>query len=78
MFKKKAHLFLVSWSKFGVELIQELTKQNAVSIASINLLRLLLDEYIMVAIESQIQEQATQELSTAIQQFALATPNTGT
>lgn len=43
--------------------------RNSTSLESINLLRLLMDEYIMVAIESQIQERTTQELVTELQQF---------
>ena len=69
LFRMKAHAFLVSWSKFGGELMQVMTSQKSASLTSFNLLKLLLDEYIMVAIESQIYEQANQDLMTEIHQL---------
>ena len=74
MFRKKAHSFLLVWSRFGSQLMESLNDQKAPSLTSVNLVRLLLDEYILVAVESQLHEHSTQELMSSIQQYALPSP----
>ena len=73
----KAQSFLVSWSKFGTELMEALNSQKAESLTSFNLLKLLLDEYIMVAVESQVYEQTNQDILMEINQLTVRQPQQG-
>lgn len=55
--------------------MQALTTQKAASLTSVNLVKLLIDEYIMVAIETQTHEHAAQELLQEVNQLTLPPPH---
>ncbi|XP_067933865.1 DNA-binding protein RFX6-like [Watersipora subatra] len=69
LFRMKAHTFLMSWSKFGEEFMQAANAERVASSTSLKLIKLLLDEYVMVVIESHIQEQTFQEQLCEMQQI---------
>uniref|UniRef100_A0A8D3DS25 DNA-binding protein RFX6 n=1 Tax=Scophthalmus maximus TaxID=52904 RepID=A0A8D3DS25_SCOMX len=51
--KKRAQDFLLRWSFFGARVMHNLTLNNASSFGSFHLIRMLLDEYILLALETQ-------------------------
>ncbi|XP_076307282.1 DNA-binding protein RFX6-like isoform X2 [Tachypleus tridentatus] len=60
--KKRAQDFLLKWSFFGARIMHNLTLNRAASFASFHLLRMLLDEYLLLAIESQFEQEKEEEL----------------
>ncbi|ELT92343.1 hypothetical protein CAPTEDRAFT_220726 [Capitella teleta] len=60
--QRRGQDFLLKWSFFGARISHNLTLNNAKSFASIHLIRLLLDEYMLLAIESQLQNDKEREL----------------
>ncbi|CAI9734235.1 DNA-binding protein RFX6-like [Octopus vulgaris] len=61
-FKKRAQEFLLKWSFFGARVMHNLTLSNAQSFASVHLIRMLMDEYVLLAVESQMYEEKSSEL----------------
>ncbi|XP_072016199.1 DNA-binding protein RFX6-like [Amphiura filiformis] len=60
--KKRAQDFLLKWSFFGARVMHNLTLNNAQSFASFHLIRMLLDEYILLAVECQFNNEKENEL----------------
>ncbi|GAB1295102.1 DNA-binding protein RFX6 [Apodemus speciosus] len=61
--KKRAQDFLLKWSFFGARVMHNLTLNNASSFeGSFHLIRMLLDEYILLAMETQFNNDKEQEL----------------
>ncbi|XP_061900833.1 DNA-binding protein RFX6 [Entelurus aequoreus] len=60
--KKRAQEFLLRWSFFGARVMHNLTLNNASSFGSFHLIRMLLDEYILLALESQFNNDKEQDL----------------
>ncbi|XP_016118455.1 DNA-binding protein RFX6-like, partial [Sinocyclocheilus grahami] len=58
--KKRAQDFLLKWSFFGARVMHNLTLNNASSFGSFHLIRMLLDEYILLAIETQFNNDKEQ------------------
>ncbi|XP_071956049.1 DNA-binding protein RFX6-like [Antedon mediterranea] len=67
--KKRAQEFLLKWSFFGARVMHTLTLNNATSFASFHLIRMLLDEYILLAIESQFNDEKETELHNLILKY---------
>ncbi|CAH1785628.1 unnamed protein product [Owenia fusiformis] len=61
-FKKRAQEFLLKWSFFGARVMHNLTLNNAQSFGSFHLIRMLLDEYVLLAVESQLHKEKEGEL----------------
>nr|XP_026695891.1 DNA-binding protein RFX6-like [Ciona intestinalis] len=59
--KKRAQDFLLKWSFFGARVMHTLTINNAVSFNSFHYLRMLMDEYILFAVETQFNNEKRQE-----------------
>uniref|UniRef100_A0A8C4RLV6 DNA-binding protein RFX6 n=1 Tax=Erpetoichthys calabaricus TaxID=27687 RepID=A0A8C4RLV6_ERPCA len=59
--KKRAQEFLLKWSFFGARVMHSLTLNNATSFGSFHLIRMLLDEYILLAIETQFNNDKEQD-----------------
>nr|XP_057945876.1 DNA-binding protein RFX6 [Doryrhamphus excisus] len=60
--KKRAQEFLLRWSFFGARVMHNLTLNNASSFGSFHLIRMLLDEYILLALETQFNNDKEQDL----------------
>uniref|UniRef100_A0A8D2ZTU7 DNA-binding protein RFX6 n=1 Tax=Scophthalmus maximus TaxID=52904 RepID=A0A8D2ZTU7_SCOMX len=60
--KKRAQDFLLRWSFFGARVMHNLTLNNASSFGSFHLIRMLLDEYILLALETQFNNDKEQDL----------------
>ncbi|XP_077593177.1 DNA-binding protein RFX6 isoform X1 [Stigmatopora nigra] len=60
--KKRAQDFLLRWSFFGARVMHNLTLNNAASFGSFHLIRMLLDEYILLALETQFNNDKEHEL----------------
>ncbi|XP_061669171.1 DNA-binding protein RFX6 isoform X2 [Syngnathoides biaculeatus] len=60
--KKRAQDFLLRWSFFGARVMHNLTLNNAASFGSFHLIRMLLDEYILLALETQFNNDKEQDL----------------
>ncbi|CAG5134146.1 unnamed protein product, partial [Candidula unifasciata] len=66
-FKKRAQDYLLKWSFFGARVMHNLTLNNAQSFASFHLIRMLLDEYVLLAVESQLHAEKDQELQSLLE-----------
>ncbi|XP_043930157.1 DNA-binding protein RFX6 [Protopterus annectens] len=67
--KKRAQDFLLKWSFFGARVMHNLTLNNASSFGSFHLVRMLLDEYILLAIETQFNNDKEQELQNLLEKY---------
>ncbi|ETE71679.1 DNA-binding protein RFX6, partial [Ophiophagus hannah] len=67
--KKRAQDFLLKWSFFGARVMHNLTLNNASSFGSFHLIRMLLDEYILLAMETQFQNDKEQELQNLLDKY---------
>ncbi|XP_070565007.1 DNA-binding protein RFX6-like isoform X2 [Ptychodera flava] len=65
--KKRAQDFLLKWSFFGARVMHALTLNNAQSFGSFHLIRMLLDEYILLAVESQFNNDKDNELQNLLE-----------
>lgn len=68
-FKRKAQDFLLVWSHFGSQLIKQLSDRKSVCLTFVNMIRLFIDEYIMVAIETQMHHNAQQVLLSKLRPY---------
>ncbi|XP_028809146.1 DNA-binding protein RFX6 isoform X2 [Denticeps clupeoides] len=68
-FKKRAQEFLLKWSFFGARVMHSLTLNNATSFGSFHLIRMLLDEYILLAIETQFNNDKEQDLQNLLDKY---------
>ncbi|XP_013406987.1 DNA-binding protein RFX6 [Lingula anatina] len=75
-FKKRAQEFLLKWSFFGARVMHNLTLNNAQSFGSFHLIRMLLDEYVLLAVESQLHNEKEQELQQLMEKH-IKTDETG-
>ncbi|KAK0060349.1 DNA-binding protein RFX6, partial [Biomphalaria pfeifferi] len=66
-FKKRAQDYLLKWSFFGARVMHNLTLNNAQSFASFHLIRMLLDEYVLLAVECQLHNEKDQELQALLE-----------
>ncbi|XP_071795529.1 DNA-binding protein RFX6-like isoform X2 [Asterias amurensis] len=74
--KKRAQDFLLKWSFFGARVMHNLTLNNAQSFASFHLIRMLLDEYILLAVEQQFNTEKDNELQNRLEKhMKVADPN---
>ncbi|XP_056419266.1 DNA-binding protein RFX6 [Hyla sarda] len=67
--KKRAQDFLLKWSFFGARVMHNLTLNNAASFGSFHLIRMLLDEYILLAVETQFNNDKEQELQNLLDKY---------
>ncbi|XP_033001278.1 DNA-binding protein RFX6 [Lacerta agilis] len=67
--KKRAQDFLLKWSFFGARVMHTLTLNNASSFGSFHLVRMLLDEYILLAMETQFNNDKEQELQNLLDKY---------
>ncbi|XP_031203041.1 DNA-binding protein RFX6 isoform X2 [Mastomys coucha] len=67
--KKRAQDFLLKWSFFGARVMHNLTLNNAASFGSFHLIRMLLDEYILLAMETQFNNDKEQELQNLLDKY---------
>ncbi|TRY58205.1 hypothetical protein DNTS_017416 [Danionella cerebrum] len=67
--KKRAQDFLLKWSFFGARVMHNLTLNNANSFGSFHLIRMLLDEYILLAIETQFNNDKEQDLQALLEKY---------
>ncbi|XP_071892190.1 DNA-binding protein RFX6 isoform X3 [Anas platyrhynchos] len=67
--KKRAQDFLLKWSFFGARVMHNLTLNNASSFGSFHLVRMLLDEYILLAMETQFNNDKEQELQNLLDKY---------
>ncbi|XP_001379614.1 DNA-binding protein RFX6 [Monodelphis domestica] len=67
--KKRAQDFLLKWSFFGARVMHNLTLNNASSFGSFHLIRMLLDEYILLAMETQFNNDKEQELQNLLEKY---------
>ncbi|XP_048361575.1 DNA-binding protein RFX6 [Sphaerodactylus townsendi] len=67
--KKRAQDFLLKWSFFGARVMHNLTLNNASSFGSFHLIRMLLDEYILLAMETQFNNDKEQELQKLLDKY---------
>ncbi|XP_052391673.1 DNA-binding protein RFX6-like [Carassius gibelio] len=67
--KKRAQDFLLKWSFFGARVMHNLTLNNAASFGSFHLIRMLLDEYILLAIETQFNNDKEQDLQNLLEKY---------
>ncbi|XP_072306415.1 DNA-binding protein RFX6 [Eucyclogobius newberryi] len=67
--KKRAQDFLLRWSFFGARVMHNLTLNNASSFGSFHLIRMLLDEYILLALETQFNNEKEQELRNLLDKY---------
>ncbi|XP_063775403.1 DNA-binding protein RFX6 [Pseudophryne corroboree] len=67
--KKRAQDFLLKWSFFGARVMHTLTLNNASSFGSFHLIRMLLDEYILLAVETQFNNDKEQELQNLLDKY---------
>uniref|UniRef100_A0A8D0C292 DNA-binding protein RFX6 n=1 Tax=Salvator merianae TaxID=96440 RepID=A0A8D0C292_SALMN len=67
--KKRAQDFLLKWSFFGARVMHTLTLNNASSFGSFHLIRMLLDEYILLAMETQFNNDKEQELQSLLDKY---------
>ncbi|KAJ0061212.1 hypothetical protein NL108_013529 [Boleophthalmus pectinirostris] len=67
--KKRAQDFLLRWSFFGARVMHNLTLNNASSFGSFHLIRMLLDEYILLALETQFNNDKEQELRNLLDKY---------
>uniref|UniRef100_A0A3Q2E9H2 DNA-binding protein RFX6 n=1 Tax=Cyprinodon variegatus TaxID=28743 RepID=A0A3Q2E9H2_CYPVA len=67
--KKRAQDFLLRWSFFGARVMHNLTLNNASSFGSFHLIRMLLDEYILLALETQFNNDKEQDLQNLLEKY---------
>uniref|UniRef100_A0A672PLV2 DNA-binding protein RFX6 n=1 Tax=Sinocyclocheilus grahami TaxID=75366 RepID=A0A672PLV2_SINGR len=67
--KKRAQDFLLKWSFFGARVMHNLTLNNATSFGSFHLIRMLLDEYVLLAIETQFNNDKEQDLQNLLEKY---------
>ncbi|XP_040920611.1 DNA-binding protein RFX6 [Toxotes jaculatrix] len=67
--KKRAQDFLLRWSFFGARVMHNLTLNNASSFGSFHLIRMLLDEYILLALETQFNNDKEQDLRNLLDKY---------
>ncbi|TWW69174.1 DNA-binding protein RFX6 [Takifugu flavidus] len=67
--KKRAQDFLLRWSFFGARVMHNLTLNNASSFGSFHLIRMLLDEYILLALETQFNNEKEQDLQNLLDKY---------
>uniref|UniRef100_A0A671MGV6 DNA-binding protein RFX6 n=1 Tax=Sinocyclocheilus anshuiensis TaxID=1608454 RepID=A0A671MGV6_9TELE len=67
--KKRAQDFLLKWSFFGARVMHNLTLNNATSFGSFHLIRMLLDEYVLLAIETQFNNDKEQGLQNLLEKY---------
>ncbi|XP_041831244.1 DNA-binding protein RFX6 [Melanotaenia boesemani] len=67
--KKRAQDFLLRWSFFGARVMHNLTLNNASSFGSFHLIRMLLDEYILLALETQFNRDKDQDLQNLLDKY---------
>ncbi|XP_027140453.1 DNA-binding protein RFX6 isoform X3 [Larimichthys crocea] len=67
--KKRAQDFLLRWSFFGARVMHNLTLNNATSFGSFHLIRMLLDEYILLALETQFNNDKEQDLQNLLDKY---------
>nr|XP_032829304.1 DNA-binding protein RFX6 [Petromyzon marinus] len=67
--KKRAQDFLLRWSFFGARVMHGLTLNNASSFGSFHLIRMLLDEYILLALETQFNNHKEQEQQSLLDKY---------
>ncbi|XP_056150103.1 DNA-binding protein RFX6 [Lampris incognitus] len=67
--KRRAQDFLLRWSFFGARVMHNLTLNNASSFGSFHLVRMLLDEYILLALETQFNNDKEQELQNLLDKY---------
>ncbi|KAF1559828.1 DNA-binding protein RFX6, partial [Eudyptes schlegeli] len=67
--KRRAQDFLLKWSFFGARVMHNLTLNNASSFGSFHLIRMLLDEYILLAMETQFNNDKEQELQNLLDKY---------
>ncbi|XP_071323969.1 DNA-binding protein RFX6 [Trachinotus anak] len=67
--KKRAQDFLLRWSFFGARVMHNLTLNNASSFGSFHLVRMLLDEYILLALETQFNNDKEQDLQNLLDKY---------
>ncbi|KAL2081954.1 hypothetical protein ACEWY4_021772 [Coilia grayii] len=67
--KRRAQDFLLKWSFFGARIMHSLTLNNATSFGSFHLIRMLLDEYILLAIETQFNNDKEQDLQNLLEKY---------
>ncbi|KAM3849868.1 DNA-binding protein RFX6 [Diretmus argenteus] len=67
--KKRAQDFLLRWSFFGARVMHNLTLNNAASFGSFHLIRMLLDEYILLALETQFNNDKEQDLQNLLDRY---------
>uniref|UniRef100_A0A3Q3X5N8 DNA-binding protein RFX6 n=1 Tax=Mola mola TaxID=94237 RepID=A0A3Q3X5N8_MOLML len=67
--KKRAQDFLLRWSFFGARVMHNLTLNNASSFGSFHLIRMLLDEYILLALETQFNNDKEQDLQSLLDKY---------
>ncbi|XP_031717554.1 DNA-binding protein RFX6 [Anarrhichthys ocellatus] len=67
--KKRAQDFLLRWSFFGARVMHNLTLNNASSFGSFHLIRMLLDEYILLALETQFNNDKEQDLQNVLDKY---------
>ncbi|XP_076471939.1 DNA-binding protein RFX6-like isoform X3 [Babylonia areolata] len=75
--KKRSQEYLLKWSFFGARVMHNLTLNNARSFSSVHVIRMLLDEYVLLAVESQIYNEYEQELQALLEKHTRA-DNMGT
>ncbi|WAR02388.1 RFX6-like protein [Mya arenaria] len=71
-FKKRAQDFLLKWSFFGARVMHNLTLNNAQCFASFHVIRMLLDEYILLAVEGQLHNEQETEVQTLLDKHTKA------
>ncbi|KAM9798241.1 DNA-binding protein RFX6 [Neosynchiropus ocellatus] len=67
--KRRAQDFLLRWSFFGARVMHNLTLNNASSFGSFHLIRMLLDEYILLALETQFNNDKEQDLQNLLDKY---------
>ncbi|XP_063078762.1 DNA-binding protein RFX6 [Engraulis encrasicolus] len=67
--KRRAQDFLLKWSFFGARIMHSLTLNNATSFGSFHLIRMLLDEYILLSIETQFNNDKEQDLQNLLEKY---------
>ncbi|CAL8315956.1 unnamed protein product [Lota lota] len=67
--KRRAQDFLLRWSFLGARVMHSLTLNNACSFGSFHLIRMLLDEYILLALETQFNNDKEQDLQNLLDRY---------
>uniref|UniRef100_T1ILR4 DNA-binding protein RFX6 n=1 Tax=Strigamia maritima TaxID=126957 RepID=T1ILR4_STRMM len=75
-FQEKAQEFFLEWCFFGARIIHSLTISNASSFAAFLVIRMLLDEYVLLALESQVVQEKEEELQAALSRHLISQDST--